>query len=144
MPNPGIQSIKASIINTPLSVKGFNTTFVDGTFTQQLAQGISDGWPGIYPTTVTTCGPSIVSALGSFVYAGEGVNFIQCLGQGIDDDIALWAASWHPKDAHHHYAPSVGSIVAKMQACFPRYSHNDTLRTAVASAFMSGFVQEAG
>jgi len=145
MPNPGQASIKAIIISTPLSVKGFNTTFVDGIFTNQLAQGISDGWGSLYPTTPSTCENGIDAALSSFINSGwEGQDYIRCLGKGIDDEVQAWVSSWDNDDNIHYYAPSVGSIVASMKACFPRYNHTDTLRTAVATAFMAYFVQEAG
>lgn len=146
MPSPGVAAIVDSIGNTRYQVEGGFSTEIkkESPTVQKLAAGMHAGWTSATPSTVTTMATTIPAAVGG-ILAGPGLAFFTAIGTGIDQETALWAASWIPVSVKHAYAPSADAIVSKIMAASPVQSAGaKALAERAAAAFIEHFVQEVG
>lgn len=151
MPSPGPSALQETLGNVSIPLGNYPNMVIlkDSQTVIRLAQGMHNGWPGLYPTTPSTCETAIEAAFDDYITGGWSSRcWLRALGKGIDLEIAAWVASWDTEAFIHTYAPSVGSIygaiVAEIGTCGWGNSHTFPLPLAVATTWMTYFVQEGG
>ncbi|MDH5179758.1 MAG: hypothetical protein OEZ39_07465 [Gammaproteobacteria bacterium] len=144
MPSPGTSALAAMLGVKSYTVEGNYTTNFNpgGEFVSKLAAAMHTGWTSSSPATGTTMTGAFGAAFNGYL-AGTGLLFMNSIAQGIDEDIAAWAASWDGNS--HGYVVSVSSLMTRILALSPILSNGvQAITEAVATAFMSGFGQETG
>ncbi len=147
MPSPS-----ASVLRTELAVPftvegGFNTNIVlGGEFNTRMASGMDTGWTSATPTTPSSFQSAILAAFSGYTLgAGQGLNWITCIGTELDAEVDLWIASWQVIPMVHTYVPSAGSIIGRIQSCELFTSNARTaLDQTIADTFIKYFEQEVG
>lgn len=153
MPSPGQSAIATALGEATFDVEVTNEDDQtenrtqkfekDGVFIQQLATAIHTGWTSVTPSTVTTMVTVFENVFTNLL--GNGKNVVLAIAQGIDVEVAAWAASWDSTKAKHLYEPDADAIYDKIINAVPITSNGiEALAQAVADAFMAGFGQEAG
>lgn len=141
MPSPGTSAIEDAIAGTSFEVEGTTTVteFKAGSIlVVQLGKAIDAGWTSASPANPTTMAASFAATFTNLV--GSGLAAINAIASGIDQEVALWVASFNPLTGLHTYAPTAAAIKSKILAASPVSSSGvSALAQAVADAFTSSF-----
>jgi len=141
------QSAIATILAKPYVVEGGFAVQnnVNGTFIQKLAAAVHAGWTSVSPETPTSMSVSFSTEFNNYLFAGIGLQYVNCIASGIDDEVNAWVASWNNVLLVHEYTVNAASIVSRIMACSPITSNGAQIfAEASAEAFMAGFGQEVG
>lgn len=146
MPSPGSRSIAASIGAKSYTVEGgYDTQFIESNeFIQKLAKALDAGWTSASPIMPTSMSAAFSAEFAGYL-AGRGQVFVNCIASGIDQETAVWVASWNPIVQVHTYVVNAGSIVGRIMGCSLVQSNGARAMAEVcADAFVDGFGQEVG
>ena len=115
MPSPGQSAIADIIGAKTYTVEGdFATQFnVDGTFVQKLSTALDSGWTSESPSTPTSMATAFTSELDGYL-SGQGMQFLDCVAAGIDQETADWVLSWNSETQVHTYIVTAASIVSRI------------------------------
>ena len=151
MPVPTLEDTKTAIAQAYVINGTFNTNIVkEGEFCVRMSNGIVNGWTCVanQPTSAdvpSTFQTEIISQFSAYTLAGShGLLWITCVGQNLDEEVALWIAGWvgDPTD-EHTYIPSASAIVTRIEACQPINSDATTkMNQVIADWFVLNFEQE--
>jgi hypothetical protein len=146
MPSPGASAIESAIAGTTFKVEGTDTTteFKAGSIlVVQLGKAIHAGWTSTSPALPTTM--ALAFALEFENLTGQGLASMKAIASGIDQETALWVASYNPLTGLHTYAPTAVSLKTKIIAASQIKSNGmNALSNAVATAFIDEFDPEVG
>ncbi|MGR6871240.1 hypothetical protein ACU6U9_02780 [Pseudomonas sp. HK3] len=146
MPSPGTAAIESAIAGTTFQVEGTDTTteFKAGSIlVVQLSKAIDAGWTSISPALTTSMVLSFALEFTNLV--GPGLAAMNAIASGIDQETALWVASYNPLTGLHAYAPTAVSLKTKIIAASPIKSNGmNALADAITNAFIDGFDPKLG
>ena len=146
MPSPGAGAIAEQIGAKKYTVEGgFSVEFSEsGEFILKLANAMNAGWTSSSPLLSTSMSVAFSGEFAGYL-VGRGSVFVNCIARGIDQETAIWVASWDVRAQMHRYVVNAGSITGHIMGCSPVRSNGaHALAEACARVFAAGFGQEVG